>query len=75
MALGLASPGIKVREVGVPAFLSSLSFNHGSLYGVLAVLIAIGAGLGVALGPALSRRRMARGDREEEAIDDGSDQN
>lgn len=44
-SVAAATKGIKVREVGVPAFLSSLSFNHGSLYGVLAVLIAIGAGL------------------------------
>jgi uncharacterized protein (TIGR02186 family) len=43
--VGTATGQIRVDEVGVPAFLSSLSFNHGGLYGLLAVLIAIGAGL------------------------------
>ncbi len=36
---------LKVKEGGIPAMLSNLAFNHGALYGVLAVLIAIGAGL------------------------------
>ena len=36
---------IRVNEVGAPALLSTLSMNHGILYGLLAVLIAIGAGL------------------------------
>ncbi len=36
---------IGVKTVGFPAFLSSLSFNYGTLYGLLAVVIAIGAGL------------------------------
>lgn len=40
-----ATQGIEVEEVGVPAFLSSLSFKHGGLYGLLAVVVAIGAGL------------------------------
>jgi uncharacterized protein (TIGR02186 family) len=40
-----ATEHIEVEEVGVPAFLSSLSFKHGGLYGLLAVLVAIGAGL------------------------------
>ena len=35
----------KVKEEGLPAILSNLAFKHGTLYGVLAVLIAIGAGL------------------------------
>lgn len=43
--VGSASQNLKVKEVGVPAMLSSLSFQHGSLYGLLAVLAAIGAGL------------------------------
>jgi uncharacterized protein (TIGR02186 family) len=43
--VGAGKDEIRVKEVGVPAFLSSLSFNHGGLYGFLAVLIAIGAGL------------------------------
>ncbi len=36
---------ISVMETGMPAFVSSLAFNHGTLYGVLSVLIAIMAGL------------------------------
>jgi uncharacterized protein (TIGR02186 family) len=43
--VGEATGGLRVDEVGVPAFLSTLSLNHGGLYGLLAVLIAIGAGL------------------------------
>jgi hypothetical protein len=42
---GAATEHIEVEEVGVPALLSSLSFKHGGLYGLLAVLVAIGAGL------------------------------
>ena len=33
------------REVGMPAFISSLAYQHGTLYGVLAVLVAAFAGL------------------------------
>lgn len=36
---------LKVDEVGLPALLSALAFEHGALYGVLASLIAIAAGL------------------------------
>jgi len=36
---------IKVKQVGIPAKISSLAFNHGTLYGVIAVLIAILAGI------------------------------
>lgn len=43
--VGTSSEYLKVREVGIPARLSSFSMNHGILYGILAVLIAIGAGL------------------------------
>lgn len=43
--VAVATSEIRVSEVGVPAFLSSLSLNHGGLYGLLAVLIAIAAGL------------------------------
>ncbi len=34
----------KVRLVGLPKFISDMAFNHSLLYGVLAVIIAIGAG-------------------------------
>lgn len=40
-----ASELIKAQEVGLPAFLSSLAFRHGTLYGVISVLVAILAGL------------------------------
>jgi uncharacterized protein (TIGR02186 family) len=36
---------LKVKEEGIPLMLSSLAFNHSLLYGFLAVLIAVGAGL------------------------------
>lgn len=43
--VGEATGKIQIEQVGVPALLSSLSLDHGGLYGLLAVLIAIGAGL------------------------------
>ena len=36
---------IDAREVGTPAWISKLAYNHGILYGVLAVLVAVMAGL------------------------------
>jgi len=42
---GTAIQHIEVEVVGAPALLSSLAFKHGGLYGLLAVLVAIGAGL------------------------------
>ena len=36
---------VKVKEIGIPAKISSLAFNHGTLYGVIAVIIAILAGI------------------------------
>jgi uncharacterized protein (TIGR02186 family) len=36
---------IEAKMIGMPAFLSDLAYGHGLLYGVLAVLVAIGAGL------------------------------
>ena len=36
---------IEAKKVGMPAFITSFAFNHGTLYGVLAVLVAIIAGL------------------------------
>ena len=44
-----AAREIEAREVGMPAFISSLAFKHGTLYGVLAVLIAVIAGLGTGI--------------------------
>jgi hypothetical protein len=36
---------LKVEEQGIPFMISSLAFNHSLLYGFLAVLIAVAAGL------------------------------
>lgn len=36
---------IDAVEVGMPAWISAMAFNHGAIYGVLAVLVAIVAGL------------------------------
>ncbi|MBW1982339.1 MAG: TIGR02186 family protein [Deltaproteobacteria bacterium] len=36
---------LEVEEVGFPAFLTVLAFNHGALYGLLATIVAIAAGL------------------------------
>ena len=36
---------LQVKQVGFPAFVSSLAFKHGALYGLLATIIAIAAGL------------------------------
>ena len=36
---------LQVKQVGLPAFISRLAFNHGALYGLLAAIIAIAAGL------------------------------
>ena len=51
MATSLQPPiaNIDVREVGMPAWISSLAFNHGALYGILAVLVAVVAGLGTGI--------------------------
>ena len=40
-----ATREIEAKEVGIPAFISRLAFDHGTLYGVLAVIIAVLAGL------------------------------
>ncbi|MCG6916603.1 MAG: TIGR02186 family protein [Deltaproteobacteria bacterium] len=36
---------LQVKQVGLPAFISRLAFKHGALYGLLAAIIAIAAGL------------------------------
>jgi hypothetical protein len=36
---------IIAREIGMPAFISSLALKHSTIYGVLAVLVAAIAGL------------------------------
>ncbi|MBU2550060.1 MAG: TIGR02186 family protein [Proteobacteria bacterium] len=40
-----AARQIKAMEVGMPAWISALAFNHGALYGVLSVMMALIAGL------------------------------
>ena len=45
MIVGTSMDQLKVEEQGIPAMISSLAFNHSLLYGFLAVLIAIAAGL------------------------------
>lgn len=44
-AVSRTSLEIEAAETGMPAFISRLAFDHGTLYGVLAVLIAVMAGL------------------------------
>jgi uncharacterized protein (TIGR02186 family) len=43
--IGTDSQELKVKEIGLPTIISSLAFEHGTLYGVLATLVAIFAGL------------------------------
>jgi hypothetical protein len=43
--VGNAMDQLKVKEQGIPFMISSLAFNHSLLYGFLAVLIAVAAGL------------------------------
>jgi Putative transmembrane protein (Alph_Pro_TM) len=39
------SHSLKAEEVGFPAMLSSVAYNYGLIYGILASLLALGAGL------------------------------
>lgn len=41
----LADVDIDAREVGMPLWISKLAFDHSTLYGILAVLVALMAGL------------------------------
>jgi uncharacterized protein (TIGR02186 family) len=52
MVVGRLQKTLQARVTGFPSLLSSLAFDHGTLYGTLAVVIAIIAGLlsGVILG-------------------------
>ena len=43
--VGNSMDQLKVKEEGIPSMISSLAFNHSLLYGFLAVLIAVAAGL------------------------------
>jgi hypothetical protein len=44
-----AEQPLTVNLVGFPALLSQLAFGHSALYGILATLIALLAGLGIGL--------------------------
>jgi uncharacterized protein (TIGR02186 family) len=43
--LATGAKDLKVAEVGLPAMMSSMAFHHATLYGILAVMVAILAGL------------------------------
>jgi len=43
--VGRTAEPLQIRQVGFPAQLSGLAFNHSLVHGILAVLIALGAGL------------------------------
>jgi uncharacterized protein (TIGR02186 family) len=43
--LAAGTQEMKVAEVGLPAMMSSMAFHHGTLYGIVAVMVAILAGL------------------------------
>ena len=42
---GYAKKDLNVKQTGMPAFIASLAFDHGTLYGILSVIVAIIAGL------------------------------
>jgi uncharacterized protein (TIGR02186 family) len=42
---GYGAKEIRAKEDGMPAIIAFLAFNHGTLYGILAVLVAVIAGL------------------------------
>lgn len=44
-----ASLPVTARLIGIPAWLSTMAFEHGTLYGVLSVIIAILSGLAIGL--------------------------
>ena len=43
--VGSAARDISAEEVGLPAWIATLAFDHGTLYGVFAVVVAVIAGL------------------------------
>ena len=43
--VGYSAEDLKAVRTGMPAFIAKLAFDHGTLYGVLAVIVAIIAGL------------------------------
>lgn len=43
--VGYSERDLKAKQTGMPEFIAKLAFDHGTLYGVLAVLVALIAGL------------------------------
>ena len=42
---GYSQKSLNVKQAGMPAFIADLAFDHGTLYGILAVIVAVIAGL------------------------------
>ena len=42
---GYSKKDLNVKQAGMPAFIATLAFDHGTLYGILAVIVAVIAGL------------------------------
>jgi len=42
---GYSKKDLNVKQTGMPAFIATLAFDHGTLYGILAVIVAVIAGL------------------------------
>ena len=42
---GYSKKDLEVKQTGMPAFIANLAFDHGTLYGILSVIVAIIAGL------------------------------
>ena len=42
---GYSKKELQVKQTGMPAFIAALAFDHGTLYGILAVIVALIAGL------------------------------
>ena len=43
--VGYSKKDLNVKQTGMPAFIATLAFDHGTLYGILAVIVAVIAGL------------------------------
>jgi uncharacterized protein (TIGR02186 family) len=59
--VGRTGAPLEVVEVGFPAAMASLAAEHASLYGVIAVLVAVLIGFGIDFLAAGLRRRLRRG--------------
>ena len=43
--VGYSQKDLNVKQTGMPSFIAALAFDHGTIYGILAVIVAIIAGL------------------------------